>query len=347
LRKLEVILTNEDFRKYPFLPEAISKLKELNLTIEDIASEDIGKEILELVKNNLVSSIRSGEVNPPHKDAELEILSFLATLLVLRIIGERGLTERFAVAFSKRTQNFLKNEELSKLIYIAQFIMRCRIKRENNLILIDIASFLNNMPEYKGIWKLINREVSKGWVKVSNRELARLVESGIKRYIITKTSEKLTELNIPDLIYMLVEEVSREWSKKLREYEEIRASIVRGGEEYYPPCIHYLLTQLREGKNLPHSARFALATFLLNIGISVEETLEIFKLSPDFRDDLARYQIEHIAGLRGSKTKYLTYKCDNMRSLGLCKWSCEGIRHPLQFYYRSLRGRKPNVSETS
>jgi len=98
-----------------------------------------------------------------------------------------------------------------------------------------------------------------------------------------------------------------------------------------------LLEEALAGKNLSHSARFALASFLLNIGKTVDEIIEIFRAAPDFREDIARYQVEHIAGLRGSKTKYTPFKCDNMRSLGLCRWKCRGVKHPLQFYRLLLR----------
>ncbi|RLE84281.1 MAG: hypothetical protein DRJ41_03415 [Thermoprotei archaeon] len=344
---IEALITNEDLRKYPFLPEALKRLKELDLTIDDLASEDIGKSILNRVRDNLVSSIRTGNVSPPHEDAEIETLSFLVTLLVLRVIGERGLAERYAVALSKRVRNFLKEENLSKVVYIAQAVIGLGVRIKGGDIYIDVVSFLNNMPEYKGAWKLVNRELIKGWVRVTFRELIRLVENGVKNLIIHRSSQEITGLELPDEVYLIVEEISTEWSKKLREYEEARSAIVKRGEAYYPPCISFLLSQMREGKNLTHSARFAVATFLLNTGMSVDETLEMFKLSPDYREDLARYQVEHIAGLRGSKVKYLTYKCDNMRSLGLCRWTCKGVRHPLQFFYRSLRGKRPDVSENS
>jgi DNA primase large subunit len=56
---------------------------------------------------------------------------------------------------------------------------------------------------------------------------------------------------------------------------------------------------------------------------------------PDFNEKIARYQVEHIAGLRGSRTRYKPPSCQTMRSLGLCvedgrlcpKW----IKNPLEF----------------
>ena len=83
-------------------------------------------------------------------------------------------------------------------------------------------------------------------------------------------------------------------------------------------------------------------TCVVNIGHGVDEVLALFRTSPDFNERVARYQVEHLAGLRGSRVKYLPYKCANMRSLGLCADPegrvCGRVSHPLQYYIRRARG---------
>ena len=97
---------------------------------------------------------------------------------------------------------------------------------------------------------------------------------------------------LPDNIYRAVEEISSTWGSMQTELEKIRMRLGKGRElEVYPPCIRTMMNEIKAGRNITHSARFALAAFLLNIGLSVEEVLEIFKLSPDYRDDIARYQV--------------------------------------------------------
>ena len=61
----------------------------------------------------------------------------------------------------------------------------------------------------------------------------------------------------------------------------------------------------------------------------------MFRNMPDFNEKITRYQVEHLAGLRGSGKRYRTYSCEKMKSLGLCKADC-GTRSPIQAYYRIL-----------
>ncbi len=104
----------------------------------------------------------------------------------------------------------------------------------------------------------------------------------------------------------------------------------------FPPCIKHLIAELKQGKHLSHHERFAVATFLINIGTDVEYVLNLMRYSPDFNEKIARYQVEHLAGLRGARKKYLVYSCDKMKSLGICVAEC-GTKNPLQYYFRELR----------
>jgi DNA primase large subunit len=76
-----------------------------------------------------------------------------------------------------------------------------------------------------------------------------------------------------------------------------------------------------------------LATFLINLDIPQNLIIDLFKRSPDFNERITRYQIEHLQGLKGSKKRYLTYNCDTMKALNMCKAEC-GIRNPLQYPYK-------------
>ena len=117
---------------------------------------------------------------------------------------------------------------------------------------------------------------------------------------------------------------------------ETLEDILKLADVAYPPCIKTLINSLLSGENLSHHQRFAIAAFLVNIGANLDAILELFKRSPDFNEKIARYQIEHIAGLRGSKKKYLPYNCTTMRSLGICVGDC-GVKNPLTYYYKRIK----------
>lgn len=100
--------------------------------------------------------------------------------------------------------------------------------------------------------------------------------------------------------------------------------------------------KLQTGEEVSHFENFAVASYLLNKGRSIEEVLELFKNRSDFNEKIARYQVEHIAGLRGSKTKYRPPSCEKFRVLGLCvdsgKHCPKWIKNPLQYRPPRPRG---------
>jgi DNA primase large subunit len=64
--------------------------------------------------------------------------------------------------------------------------------------------------------------------------------------------------------------------------------------------------------------------------------LELFKHAPDYNERIARYQIEHLAGLKGGRKKYSVYSCEKMKTLGMCVADC-GTKTPVQYYLKQVR----------
>ncbi len=114
-----------------------------------------------------------------------------------------------------------------------------------------------------------------------------------------------------------------------------------------PPCILHLIDELGDGKNVAHMGRFALASFLTNIGTDQEEVVRLFKPATDFSERMTRYQVEHIAGKRGGRTKYTCPMCTTLKTHGVCykpDQVCSTIRNPLSYYKkqaRTLAGKGP------
>ena len=87
--------------------------------------------------------------------------------------------------------------------------------------------------------------------------------------------------------------------------------------------------------------RFGLTSFLVNVGMDIDEIVKLFVSVTDFDEEFTRYQIEHIAGLRGSRTKYTPPTCSTFKTHGVCynpERLCERIKHPLSFYRRRVWG---------
>jgi len=115
-----------------------------------------------------------------------------------------------------------------------------------------------------------------------------------------------------------------------------------------PPCIMQILAKIRSGEDVGHVENLAIASYMVNVGYGVDEIIDVFKDRGDSNEKIARYQVEHITGMRGSRVKYKPPSCSKMRSYGLC---VEGgarcprkIRNPLN-YRAEERGREAGGNE--
>ena len=352
--KLNVSFGKEELAKYPFTKDALNYVKELGFSLEELTSS-YGKNILERAVDRIIHSITGTYDSRLAKDLDVEVLSFPTAVLLVGSIQDKYLARAFSVGEGKRAFMFLRAEELGKVIYVAMNTFSWDIRMVEVLgrcyPSIKFTDYVSNVPTYRGKWKLVNRILIGGYVPLTREELARIIEEGVKRKVMELVEEvKVKVPELPEGVKPFLDEVKKTWAPRRERIMEVLHGTEGGSEESYPPCMRALLEDAREGKNLSHIARFALTTFLLNIGWKVEGIVRLFSSLPDFNESVTRYQVEHLAGLRGSRTKYTTLKCSNMRTYGLCpmKEGCIGVNHPLQYYVRRMReqrrekGKVPN-----
>jgi len=153
---------------------------------------------------------------------------------------------------------------------------------------------------------------------------------------IVESMEELYRRRLPDV------ELPYRPAQRRREGGGRDAQAPEGGS--MPPCVEKLIEDLQRGENLPHFARFALATFLIHAELSIDQIVDLFRNAPDFDEKITRYQVEHIAGRRGGGRRYDPPSCDRLRQEGLCVADC-GVRHPLELLRR--RPRQGNSEQSS
>ncbi|MDH5462371.1 MAG: DNA primase regulatory subunit PriL, partial [Candidatus Bathyarchaeota archaeon] len=189
-------------------------------------------------------------------------------------------------------------------------------------------------------WKLVNRKMLNGEVYLTKTEASRLLEEEVRRHIEEKLDIKVGSL--PDTITKRVDQLNQLFSERKAKIkmEELPKEVVIPA---FPPCIKRLYDAISSGRNISHIGRFALTSFLVNVGMTTENVTNLFRVLPDFRERLTRYQVEHIAGRRGSRTKYIPPKCETLQTHGVCQNEdeiCKKIRHPLIYYRRKIRAVK-------
>ncbi|MEM3695310.1 MAG: DNA primase large subunit PriL [Candidatus Bathyarchaeia archaeon] len=335
--------TKNDLAKYPFLKEAGKYVKELDFKVEELVDPQFNA-VLKRAQGRLEEAVLYAIVSGDSRNEDIEILSF-PTAIILAIATENSfIKKRYALAEAKKVFNDLKVESREKLLAVAQNF-GWKISPIDNIAFapyefsLNFADYLRNTIHLRDKkWKLVNRLLSKGSVFITRGETARLLSEEVRRYV-EKRLEVKDKLKFPIEIVEIAEKIRKLSIEKIgeAEIEGLPKTIVN---EAFPPCIKSLYESVTVGRHLSHVGRFTLTSFLINVGMPTENVIDLFRNFSDFNERMTQYQVEHIAGERGSRTRYTPPKCETLQTHGVCvnpDEICKTIRHPLGYYKRKLR----------
>jgi len=335
--------TKSDLAKYPFLKEAAEYVKELDFKVEDLIDPQFNA-VLKRAQERIEEATLYVLVSGNSRNEDVEILSF-PTAIILAIATENSfIKKRYALAEAKKAFNDFKREPKEKLLAITQNF-GWKITTVGNTAFapyefaINFADYLRNTTYLRDKkWKLVNRLLSEGNVFITRGETARLLSEEVRKYI-EKRLEARDKLKFPVEITELAEKIRKLSIEKVGE-AEIEGLPKKVVNEAFPPCIKSLYESVKAGRHLSHVGRFTLTSFLINIGMPTETVIDLFRNFSDFNERMTNYQVEHIAGERGSRTRYIPPKCETLQTHEVCinpDEICRTIRHPLSYYRRRLR----------
>jgi len=327
-----------DLARYPFLNEAGEYLRESGFGWEELERPDM-QDVIDRAADRVETEV-GGNLYDKLEGYEIEILTFLISLIIVKSISLEPVLRKFALAEARRAEKFLTEDlshqsEMQKRslftkIFEDLFKLKINVAEDRRLFRIRVVDYLARSSHFhEQEWKLINRLVDRGYVYLDADETVRLVRNELSIFIY----DKVRIMTLPTLPHAIKSKVD-ELRLKLAPRYEYRAAIVTD----YPPCIKHALEVMDRGENLAHSARVMLATYMLAISKPVDEIVMMFENAPDFNEKITRYQVEHLAGMKGSRTKYSVPSCNKLLNENLCfaTAKCDGIINPIQF------GRKRN-----
>jgi len=326
-------------------------VQKLDLKITELDNPDYSR-ILDRAKKRIEEAILNATVTDQTRNIEIELLSFPIAIMMVATTKDAFLKRRYALAEAKRVYNILKQEtNKQKLTEIAECfnwkIKHTRYERNNAQtstadFSVHFTNYLKNAGGFhEDKWKLVNRTMLNGEVYITKDEAARLLEEEVRTHVENKLETKI-DISLPQTIEKEVERLKQLFNTrrgKIRQEEMPTETVL----EAFPPCMRQLYNMAPTGRHISHVGRFALTSFLLNSGMPVESIIEHFRPTSDFSEKMTRYQVEHIAGGRGSRTKYVPPKCDTLRTHGICPGideDCRRVGHPLACYKRKLRSMK-------
>ena len=341
-----VKFTPADLAKYPFLKDTAHYMKRLGLEIDELASPEL-TQILTRAQERLEQAILFVYTGQKAAD-DIEIPSFPVAIMLALATKNSFIKKRYALAEAKQAHLDFQGEPAKRLMAIAlDFDWNIAPNTESGIpsdyFSVSLADYLRNTTHLRDEkWKLINRLLVQGRVFLKQQDVARLLQEDVQRRIEARLDAKETP-EFPETITGIADKLVELAKEKIGEQEmEGFPKVVAQGA--FPPCIAVLYGAATHGKHMGHVERFTFTSFLLTIGMPPEKVAETFKTSSDYNARLTRYQVEHIAGSKGSGTKYTPPSCSTLQTHGVCTNSdelCQRVHHPLNYYLRKQKLQPP------
>jgi len=342
--------------KFPFTKESKEYVQLMDITPDDLLNdEELVEASLNFIKK-LASKSHISIINFDITNRD-SWKNYALINYFLYYIGESLLWSRFAEVMRRNIESKIGDSDIGNIIRITRNSFNWELEKIEQKVInrliydwklkwynyISVASTL--MDES---WKLINNYIDKGWVFLSGSKIKRLVAQKVRNDIFNKSNDRPDR--IPNEVYQKIKDIKDMINTIKEKYEKSSISITSEVKrEAYPPCINYLINKTKSGENLAHYERLVLVFFLLNIGFTVDEVVDLFKLQPDFNEEKAKYYIEHAAGKVGGRTKYKPYNCIKIQSFeGICKknedknkWCnssdpSKQIKNPINYYNKVI-----------
>jgi len=323
---------------YPFSREAASRVKETGYSLEGLLDEPnreprLSRLVRKRALDRVLGAVR-GEISDERAHPLAELLSYPLARVMVSCLNDDLLARRYALAEAKLAGRKMAGESLQDLLLLA-LDLDVHPQTDQASLRVHFSDYIKAAARMRSPgWRLVNRSLEGGWVAVTDRELARLLEERARDRV-----GRGLPLPVPPVICERLrddlERIEEELSAKRAEEKVDLGEVTEGA---FPPCIRVMLDQVAKGTNLAHSARFALTTFLLAVGMNVDEVVGVFNTSPDFDEERTRYQVEHISGKGG--TRYKPPSCATMATYGNCPGEdrlCRWVNHPLSYYERKLK----------
>ncbi|MHB8586052.1 MAG: hypothetical protein ACYDDF_09515 [Thermoplasmatota archaeon] len=346
--------------RYPFLAAAASWIESQGPTLESLLHDPTYGRARASGRDRLLASVQEGEiaaVDPATPGEGLVLLlGYGIARMVASALADRYVIRRYALAEAVRAKTFLETEAHAVVEEIADELGVTARATDNGEFTLHFSAYLRYASILKDAsWKLVNQTFDEpGQVRIPQARLARLLQEALRIRIEgelpREVSDDVTKALAPEIL--AVREAARVKKEEFQTEEFGELDL-----EALPPCMKAILGQLQTGVNAPHTARFAITSFLHTVGLDSEGIMKLFSKAPDFKEDLTRYQVEHITG-KTSGTEYTPPGCQAMKTYGICynpDSRCNAARqdgsryvtHPLSYYRWALKERRPRPPDAS
>jgi len=325
--------------RYPFLNASKDYVKENKLSIEELLDDPLYERARTIGIERLDNAFNNRDVGnrslASESDCIMELLSYPIARMIAVCIEDIYFKRRYALGEAIHAYKNLINEPTPFLIDIAkEFNINVKYFEDTNRISIYFVDYLRHAPTRYKEWKMINRGMKNGYIQISHKDLARIIQEALRSRINTELDSRSCSKVINTIFSSDIKRIQNSVMIHRKNIEA--APIGKMDVKKLPPCMKRTLASIQAGENVPHMGRFALVSFLNSLKLNANDILKMFSTAPDYEEERTRYQVEHITG-KISSTSYTPPGCDKMRTYGICPTEeiddlCKKKRHPLSYY---------------
>lgn len=364
---------NQRHARYPFFDAAREAVQQADVALPELVAADAPA--VDRARERVERALMEGTVapeDPQRWDPRDELLSYPVARVLVSLIDAPAAVEKYAeaeaaTAYERFTEDFEAGDDglqstttdhvgLDEFLREFDLASAARMEadessrtrsgtsaprpasapRPDTWFRVDVGSYLQLKGDWYDDWRLVNRELADGEVRVERDELYRLLREAVRRRVAEGLPFEVTASaggeEIADALAPAVADL-RDLLSDRAEIGEIDTVV----PELFPPCMTELLERARRGSEFEPHESFALMAFLTGIGMDADEIVE-FCRSTSLAEEGIRYQTEYLRDERG--TQYPPPSCETLHAYGLCEneddhW--EVASHPLVYYQRQLR----------
>jgi DNA primase large subunit len=333
--------------RYPFFDSAREAVREADIDPAALIAADAPA--VERATERVERALMSGTVAPESPErwgSREELLSYPIARILVSLVDQRAAVEKYATAEAatavarfrddfERGDGGLKSVDdpaVTRDQVLAEFDLSEPVRRDGEAFTVHVGAYLDLVdPGWGDRWRLVNRALWDGWVRVTTEELDRLLEEAVRRRVAEGLPFDVRGSGGGELAAALATEVAtiRDMLGERDDVPDVDTVV----PALFPPCVRALLTRARNGDDLPAHSQFALVGFLVSLGLEESEATTLTGID----DETLAYRTAVLADTGGAQ--YPPPSCATMQAYGDCvdpDERCETISQPLSYYASAL-----------
>ena len=346
--------------RYPFFESAREAVEAADISLPELVAEDAPavERGVERVRRALVEGTVESE-SPRRWDRRDELLSYPVARILVSLVDVPAAVDKYAEAEARTARDRFEDDfaagddglrstgdGATLDAFLREFDLDDAVvperpddptDRDSDHFRVAVGAYLSLVDrDWGDRWRLVNRELADGRVRVERDELHRLLGEAVRRRVAEGLPFEVRGSDSGDFVADALSEAVSDLRTLLADRGHIhRVETDTVAPDLFPPCMRDLLERTRRGVELDPPAAFALTAFLTGIGMDTEEILAFYRPAA-VDEEQVRYQTEYLRDAAGAQ--YAPPSCATMDEYGLCYPDdrCDAIAHPLSYYDDAL-----------